>query len=92
VSDVTSERRFTLVWVVLLVLTFGSFVVGVEQSPGFASIGAVIILALALVKVRLVGLHYMDLRSSPVLLRLLFEAYVVAVFIALALIDLVVVP
>ncbi len=88
----TSERRFTLVWIVLLLLTFGSFVVGVEQSPGFVSIGAVLILALALVKVRLVGLHYMDLRSSPLFLRLLFEGYVLVVFIALALVDLLVVP
>jgi cbb3-type cytochrome oxidase subunit 1 len=86
----TAARRFTLVWIALLVLTFGSFAVGIEQSPSFASIAALLIIGLALVKVRLVGLHFMDLRAAPPTLRLIFEGYVLAVFIALALLDLLV--
>ena len=34
----------------------------------------------AFIKVRLVGLHFMELRSAPLALRTLFEAYVVVVF------------
>lgn len=34
----------------------------------------------AFIKVRLVCLHSMDLRSAPLALRMVFEAYVVVVF------------
>ncbi|MBI3214204.1 MAG: cytochrome C oxidase subunit IV family protein [Mycobacterium sp.] len=84
----TSARRLTLVWVLLLVLTFGSFVVGIEQTEGFASIGAVVIIGIALFKVRLIGLHFMDVRAAPLLLRAVFEGYLLVVFAALAFIDL----
>ncbi len=46
----------------------------------------------AMLKVRLIGLHFMDLRVAPTPLRLLFEGYVLAVFAALAILDLVVTP
>lgn len=84
----TSARRLTLVWVLLLVLTFGSFVVGIEQTEGFASIGAVVIIGIALFKVRLIGLHFMDVRAAPLLLHAVFEGYLLVVFAALAFIDL----
>ena len=35
-----------------------------------------------MLKVRLIGLHFMDLRVAPTPLRLLFEGYVLAVFAA----------
>lgn len=85
-------RRLTLVWVVLLVITFGSFLIGIEQSPSFASAGAVLIIGLALVKVRLVGLHFMDVRSAPPVLRMVFEGYVLAVLAALVALDVLVGP
>lgn len=81
-------RRLTLVWVLLLALTFGSFVIGIEQGAGFASVGAVLIIGIALFKVHLIGIHYMDLRVAPLPLRLIFEAYLLVVFIALTVIDL----
>jgi Prokaryotic Cytochrome C oxidase subunit IV len=83
-------RRLTLVWVLLLGLTFASFVVGIEQGAGVASAAAVVIIGLAMYKVRLIGIHFMDLRVAPRPLRLLFEAYVLAVFTTLATLDLVV--
>jgi caa(3)-type oxidase subunit IV len=83
-------RRLTLVWMVLLGITFASFVVGVEQGAGAASAAAVVIIGLALCKVRLIGIHFMDLRVAPRPLRLIFEAYVLAVFATLATLDLVV--
>jgi Prokaryotic Cytochrome C oxidase subunit IV len=83
-------RRVTLVWMLLLGITFASFVVGIEQGAGVASAAAVVIIGLALCKVRLIGIHFMDLRVAPRPLRLIFEAYVLAVFITLVTLDLVV--
>jgi hypothetical protein len=78
----------TMVWAVLLLLTFGSFVVGIEQGAGIASAAAVVIIGIALFKVRLIGLHFMDLREAVRPLQLIFEAYLVIVFAALVFIDL----
>ncbi len=88
----TAARRVTLVWVLLLALTFGSFLVGVEQGAGFASVGAAIIVGIAMLKVRLIGLHFMDVRAAPRVLRALFEGYVLAVFAVLVAIDIFVRP
>ena len=88
----TATRRVTLVWVLLLALTFGSFLVGVEQGAGFASIGAAIIVGIAMLKVRLIGLHFMDVRAAPRALRALFEVYVLAVFVVLVALDIFVKP
>jgi caa(3)-type oxidase subunit IV len=87
---VTATRRITTVWLALLALTFASFLVGVEQSADTESIAAIVIIGVALFKVRLIGLHFMDLRVAPQPLRLLFEGYVLVVFVALTIIDLVV--
>jgi hypothetical protein len=86
----TMTRRVTLVWVLLLGLTFASFVVGIEQGAGFAPAAAVVIIGLALYKVRLIGIHFMDLRIAPRPLRLVFEAYILIVFATLVTLDLVV--
>ncbi len=84
----STGHRMTLVWILLLVLTFGSFVVGLEQSAGAADIAAIVIIAIAMFKVRLVGVHFMDVRVAPVALRALFEGYVLVVFVVLAVLDL----
>jgi hypothetical protein len=84
----TTTRRLTLVWALLLALTFGSFVIGIEQGAAFASTGAVLIIGIALVKVRFIGVYFMDLRVAPTPLRMLFEGYVLVVFVALTGIDL----
>lgn len=91
-TTLPNSKRLTLVWVALLCLTFGSFVLGGEQGAGVASAAAVILIGVAMLKVRLIGLHFMDLRVAPTPLRLLFEGYVLAVFAALAILDLVVTP
>jgi hypothetical protein len=88
----TATRRVTLVWVLLLALTFGSFLVGVEQGAGFASVGAAVIVGIAMIKVRLIGLHFMDVRAAPRALRALFEGYVLAVFVVLVALDVLVKP
>lgn len=87
-----ATRRIKWAWILLLTLTFGSFVIGIEQGSGFAAVAALIIIGIALVKVRLIGLHFMELRTAPAGLRMMFEGYLLAVFTALAVIDLVVKP
>lgn len=88
----TTTRRVTAVWALLLLLTFGSFVVGIEQGAGIASAAAVLIIGIALFKVRLIGLYFMDLRDAIRPLRLMFEGYLAVVFAALVFIDLAVTP
>jgi caa(3)-type oxidase subunit IV len=79
----TATRRLTAVWVGLVVLTFGSFTVGIEQRGDIATIATVLVLGLAMIKIRLIGAHFMDLRSAPRLLRTIFDGYVCIVFAAL---------
>ena len=88
----TTTRRLTLVWVLLLILTFGSFVLGIEQGAGFTSTAAAILIGIAMFKVRLIGIHFMELRIAPPRLRILFEAYVLLVLGMLVAIDFLVVP
>lgn len=86
----TATRRITLVWALLLVLTLGSFFVGIEQTAGFSSVAAVIIVGIAMLKARLIGSHFMDLRSAPLALRAVFDGYVLVVFGTLVAFDLLV--
>jgi Prokaryotic Cytochrome C oxidase subunit IV len=88
----STTRRVTMVWGLLLLLTFGSFIVGIEQGAGVASAAAVVIIGIALFKVRLIGLHFMDLRVAVRPLRLIFETYLVVVFAVLVFIDLTINP
>ncbi|MCX2930007.1 cytochrome C oxidase subunit IV family protein [Mycobacterium sp. CVI_P3] len=87
-----ATRRLTLVWIVLLALTFGSFLVGIEQSADLAGAAAITIIGIAMLKVRLIGLHFMDVRVAPTALRMLFEGYVLVVFAALVLLDVLMKP
>lgn len=73
----------TKVWLVLLAATVLTAAVGLEQA-GASHVVGLTLLGIAFVKVRLVGIHFMELGTAPTPLRLLFEAYVVGVFAVLA--------
>ena len=64
-------------WVfpVLVLATLSSWLLGIEGRAS-TPIGCAIV-AIALIKVRLVGLHFMELRNAPAALRGAFEVYVV---------------
>jgi caa(3)-type oxidase subunit IV len=64
----------TAVWL-LIVATIASWVLGTNHGIGNHTYGSVVILLIAFVKARLVGLYFMELREAPTLLRGLFEAY-----------------
>ena len=69
-------------WAIILVATLVSFAVGVER--GEYDTVAVVVLGIAAVKVRLVGLDFMELRHAPIYLRLLFEVYCVVLWAVLS--------
>lgn len=79
-------RSATLVWLALSGLTVLSWVLG--GSLGFSSgdhtFASLAIIAVAVFKVRLVGLYFMDVRDAPTWLRLLFEGFCTALLATLA--------
>ena len=76
------RARSTVVWIVLVVATVVSWAVGSEHATGSAI--ALVVLGVAAVKVRLVGLDFMELRRAPLILRGVFEAYCVVLWGVLA--------
>lgn len=56
--------------------------VGADHGTGSAV--AVLVLAIAAIKVRLVGLDFMELRGAPTVLRAVFECYCFAIWAVLS--------
>jgi hypothetical protein len=76
------RARSTFVWMALVAVTIVSWAVGADHEVG-SGVG-VVVLALAVIKVRFVGLDFMELRDAPLLLRGLFEAYCIILWMVLA--------
>ncbi|OBI11860.1 cytochrome C oxidase subunit IV family protein [Mycobacterium sp. E2497] len=76
------RARSTLVWLVLVMVTILSWALGADHGVG--STVAVVVLGLAVVKVRFVGLDFMELRNAPLILRAPFEAYCIILWMVLA--------
>jgi hypothetical protein len=76
------RNRAVASWLILIAATGTSFAVGVEHATG--SLVVLVVLAIATVKMRLVGLDFMELRHAPVPLRAAFEVYCLALFAALS--------
>jgi hypothetical protein len=71
----------TLVWFVLTALTVVSWALGTDHGFGGHHVTASLaIVAVGIFKIRLVGLHFMELRTAPLLLRGIFEGYCVVLF------------
>ncbi|ABK67382.1 conserved hypothetical protein [Mycobacterium avium 104] len=66
----------------LIVATVVSYALGADNGTG--SVMVVVVLAIAAIKVRLVGLDFMELRSAPIPLRLAFEGYCLALWAVLS--------
>ena len=69
---------FTVVWCVLIAATLLTWYVG-EDGIRDHHVASVVILLVAFVKVRFVGLYFMELRDAPALLRTIFELHCVVV-------------
>jgi heme/copper-type cytochrome/quinol oxidase subunit 4 len=69
----------TAIWMVLILATMTSLALGSEHGINNHTLASTAILLIAFIKVRLVGLYFMELRDAPAVLRSLFEAYCVIV-------------
>ena len=76
------RARSTWVWAILVVATLVSWTVGSDHGTG--ALVAVIVLGVAMIKVRFVGLDFMELRYAPLVLRAAFEFYCIALWCVLA--------
>ena len=77
----TPFRRITAVWVLLVLATLFSWEsahVGNDHR-----LSSSIVLVIAFIKVRFVGLEFMELRHAPLPLRLIFELWVILACAAL---------
>lgn len=75
-------RTVTLVWIALMLATIAS-TWGVSGAAVGAGVGTTAVLLIAAFKLRLVLLHFMELRHAPLPLRLAFEAWVLVLSAAL---------
>lgn len=76
-------RICTAVWAVLMLLTLGSYLVFEGQLESFGvseEAGAIILLAIAFFKVRLVIIHFMEIGHAVLPLRAALEAWVALTF------------
>ncbi|GAC1395290.1 MAG: hypothetical protein NVS4B6_07120 [Mycobacterium sp.] len=76
------RARSTYVWLALVALTIVSWAVGADHNVGSGI--AVVVLAFAVIKVRFVGLDFMELRNAPLMLRGAFEGYCGILWMVLA--------
>lgn len=85
-----ASTRTTLlaVWGVLVAATGASWFIGADHGLGTGELAALGIIAVAFAKVWLVGRHFMELRTAPVVLQRLFDGYIVVVATALAVVYL----
>jgi hypothetical protein len=72
------RTRTSAVWLLLTAATVLSWSLGNHHGLGIA------ILVIAFVKIRFVGLYFMELRGAPPPLRIVFETYCLAVLLALS--------
>ncbi len=70
-----ARRRVAVVWLVLVAATFCSW--EWVRTSGDYRFASTAVLLIAFVKVRLIGLEFMELRAAPLALRLIFEIWTV---------------
>jgi heme/copper-type cytochrome/quinol oxidase subunit 4 len=73
---VIARDRTAVVWAILVLATLASYVLGEDKLIHTQDVVSVAVIAIAFIKVRLVGIYFMELREAPALLRYAFEAYV----------------
>jgi hypothetical protein len=70
---------FMVVWFILIAATLLVWYLGAEQGVRNIHLATVLILIIAFIKWRFVGLYFMELRDAPVPLRLIFEVHCASV-------------
>lgn len=76
-----AQTKATAVWFGLTFATVVSWLLGTGETntAGDDKLTGVVILLMAFVKIRFVGMYFMELRKAPIELRGLFEAYCLVV-------------
>jgi heme/copper-type cytochrome/quinol oxidase subunit 4 len=69
------KNRVSIVWILLIIATLISWKVGTDHGGITPHLATTIVIIVAFVKVRLVGLYFMELRHAPPQLRAILEAY-----------------
>ncbi len=69
------RNRTTVMWAVLISATLLSWWLGTGHGFSSAELASVAVLIVAFIKIRIVGLYFMELREAPTVLRGLFEGY-----------------
>lgn len=80
-----AQRAIVIVWVLLVIATCASWVLGVNETgtPGDVHPANALLLVIAMAKVRFVGAYFMELREAPLPLRLVFEIWTWGTAVAL---------
>ncbi len=86
---VRSIPRVTGIWLLLLAITAASAWLGNGHPVRDDRYIGVAIVALAFVKIRFVILDFMEIRTSPLAMRLACEAWVIVLCATIVLIDLI---
>lgn len=73
-----ARTKATAVWLVLVSATVLSWWLGFESAHGanaYRELIGIVILLVAFIKVRFIGMYFMELRDAPLPLRGLFDGY-----------------
>jgi Prokaryotic Cytochrome C oxidase subunit IV len=72
----------SVAWFILTALTVISWALGTQHGLGAGNHvpASLAIVAVAIFKIRLVGLYFMELKEAPLALRGIFEGYCVVLF------------
>jgi hypothetical protein len=80
------QTKASVAWLVLVALTVTQWAIGTHSGVGGPHhvSASLVIFVVAVFKVRLVGIYFMELRDAPVALRGLFEIYCIALLAVLS--------
>ena len=73
------KSPITVVWVILILATLTSWWLGTDHGFSNENLVGSLILLVAFIKVRFVGLYFMEHRHSPIPLRIVFEVWCLVV-------------
>ncbi|MEA2170226.1 MAG: hypothetical protein QOF76_3526 [Solirubrobacteraceae bacterium] len=71
------KNRTSIVWTFLIAITIVSWQLGTHGSDH--KLATILVMSIAFIKVRLVGMYFMELRDAPTPLRMIFEGYCLVV-------------
>ncbi|HKT71299.1 MAG TPA: cytochrome C oxidase subunit IV family protein [Steroidobacteraceae bacterium] len=78
------RSRPTVVWILLVAATVCSLALfELSEAADERRLVSVSVLAIAAVKVRFIGLDFMEVRHAPLVLRIAFEVWLLAITVAL---------